>query len=97
MQLPQLPADKANHALYGAAVFIVAGGVAAHLGHADISQPVGALAALLAACVKEVVDHTRNGRAMAAGLPPPHGVEAADIVATIAGALLCWLATVIVT
>ncbi len=94
MQLPQLPADKANHALYGVAVFIIAGGIAAHLGHANIAQPVGALAALLVACVKEVVDHALNGRAMSAGLPPPHGVEAADITATTAGALLCWLACI---
>lgn len=94
MQLPQLPADKANHAIYGAAIFAVVGGIAAHFGHADIAQPAGTLAALLAACVKEMVDHALNGRAMAAGLPPPHGVEAADIVATTAGALLCWFACI---
>lgn len=94
MQLPQLPADKANHALYGVAIFAAVGGLAAHLGHADLAEPVGAFGALLAGCVKEAVDYALNRRAIAAGLPPPHGVEAADIVATTAGALLCWLATV---
>jgi hypothetical protein len=97
MQLPQLPADKANHAIYGATIFAAVGGVVAHLGRPDLAQPLGALGALLAACVKEVVDYALNRRAIAAGLPPPHGVEAADILATTAGALLCWLATVITT
>lgn len=97
MPLPQLPADKANHALYGAALFAVVGGLASHLGHADIAQPAGALGALLVACMKEAVDYAINRRAISADLPPPHGVEAADIVATTAGALLCWLATVITT
>jgi hypothetical protein len=94
MQLPQLPADKANHALYGAAVFVIVCALAAHLGRADIAQPIGALGALLVACAKEAIDIALNRRAIAAGLPPPHGVEAADIVATTAGALVCWLATI---
>lgn len=94
MNLPQLPADKANHALYGVAVFVVVGGAVAALGRPDIARPAGALGALLVACAKESVDYTINRRAIAAGLPPPHGVEAADIVATTAGALLCWLATI---
>lgn len=94
MPLPQLPADKANHALYGAAVFVAIGGIAAALGHSDIARPAGALGALLIACAKEAVDYTLNRRAITAGLPPPHGVEVADIVATTAGALLCWLATI---
>lgn len=92
MHLPLLPIDKANHVVYGALIFTVVGGLVATLGCADVAQPAGALGALVVACIKELVDSALNRRAASAGLAPPHGVEAADIVATVAGALLCWFA-----
>lgn len=55
MNLPQLPADKANHLVYGAL----------------------------------------NRRAIAKGLPPPHGVELLDAAATAAGGLLVRLAATV--
>lgn len=94
MNLPQLPADKANHALYGALIFVVVGAIATATGHAQLARVVGAGAALLAGCLKELSDWLLNRRAVAAGLPPPHSVEAADVLATTAGAMLCWAAAV---
>lgn len=94
MNLPQLPADKANHALYGAIIFLVAGALAAAAGHPQQARLVGAGAAVLFGCAKELSDWLLNRRAVAAGLPPPHGVEAADVLATASGAFLCWAAAV---
>lgn len=92
MNLPQLPADKANHALYGVLIFIVAAWLCTALGQPHHARQAGLAAAVLFGCTKEAVDWRLNRRAAAAGLPPPHGVEAGDVLATTAGALLCWLA-----
>lgn len=92
MNLPTLPADKANHALYGALIFLVAGALAAAAGQVPLARAIGAGVTVLAACGKELNDWLLNRRAIAAGLPPPHGVEAADALATTAGALVCWVA-----
>lgn len=54
MQLPQLSQDKANHALYGLAIYLAA---------ALLLGPLHGLAvALLAGVAKEAVDATGRGR-----------------------------------
>ena len=77
MKLPQLPADKAQHVSYGAALGLVGAVTSTALG-----QPAWLGALVLAACAaafKEVRDRT-----MRDGTP-----DLWDAVATVAGALPC--------
>jgi hypothetical protein len=94
MNLPQIPADKANHALYGAAIFVVAGWLATHLGFVPYARLIGAATAALFGALKELADDHANERATAAGLPPPHEVSASDAFTTTGGAMLCWVGAV---
>lgn len=84
MRLPQLAADKANHVIYGAAVFCVAAAFAGE--HARIA---GMAAAVALAIAKEAADWLRNRRVYYSGMPAPHSVEWRDALATVAGAGLC--------
>lgn len=97
-----IPYDKSLHEVYGAriaaviacvalfVVFIVMPGSGLHL------QRFGALIAAIAALVsaagagaiKERMDQEANDAAAAAGLPAPHSVEKADIVATTLGGVV---------
>lgn len=95
MQLPQLPQDKANHAMYGAAIFLVAGAIAAMSCNAQHARFMGFCAALLFGCAKELADWLLNRRAALDGYPAHHGVEGGDILATVGGAALCWIAAVV--
>lgn len=83
--LPQLAADKANHLVYGALVYLVAAlaAVALHLPRPDL---LGLAAAALAGAIKETADYIANRRA---GFQL-HGVELGDFLATAAGGLLCF-------
>lgn len=81
--LPQLPQDKGNHLVYGAVIFNLA------LPLTDAFVALALVAAL--AVAKEAADWLSNHRARAAGLPAPHGVEALDALATLAGGFLCFL------
>lgn len=88
---PVIPADKANHAIYGALVFC-----AATLGASLFAPPryllIAAAAAVAVVAVgKEVADRFANWRAARAGLQPPHGVELLDVAATCAGGVLAAL------
>jgi hypothetical protein len=101
MPLPTLPADKANHHLYGAwitvTVFIACMLLAMQLqapGIMVLAPFAGVLAALLAGLHKEWRDSVANARARAAGQPEPHQVSAHDVRATVLGGLpvvLPWL------
>lgn len=94
MELPLIPQDKANHACYGAVIFLLVIFVAQRFG---LSNP-GVVALVFVACVgalKELSDYLLNRRAIAAGLPPPHGVEFLDFAATTAGGFVCYLASVV--
>lgn len=53
-----------------------------------ISMAVAAVAAI----TKEATDALANRRAVLRNAAKPHGVEALDVVATIAGAGMCWAA-----
>lgn len=97
MSLPQLPQDKANHHAYGSWIafvaFLIGCFILPQLLQAlavgfSIPAWLFALAVLVAFAVgKEALDWTLNQRAIKAGLPPPHGVELYDALATIAGGL----------
>ena len=73
MNLPILPQDKANHAVYGAAIAATV----------SFYSPWWALGAVTAVAVgKELSDWWQNRKGGA------HGIELADAVATVAGGLL---------
>ena len=90
MMLPQLPADKANHAITGAAIFSAALWLARMAAPSHAVWIAGA-AVLIAAVGKELSDWIINRRAIARGEPPPHGVELYDALATCAGGALAAL------
>lgn len=92
--LPTIPHDKALHALYGALVFVLAGGLAALLGWPQLARQVGASAALCAGIAKELADLYANAAARRAGLLPTHEVDPADAAWTLAGAMLVWVGAV---
>ena len=87
MSLPMLPQDKANHVVYGAVTALVV-----ILACWLVGNPHWLLASLIAVVIvaigKEAVDRLRNAKAEEAGLPPKHGVEWMDVVATLAGGLM---------
>lgn len=74
MNLPSLPADKANHALYGAAI---AAGASLFFGPWRALLIVSAVAVL-----KEASDWWQNRKG------GTHGVELWDAVATVAGGVI---------
>ena len=79
MNLPQLPTDKANHAVYGAAIACVV----------SFYSPIIAGAVVVAlAVLKEVSDAVLNYRATGDWKTGPHGVELNDALATILGGAL---------
>jgi len=82
MELPQLPQDKANHAIYGAAICLVVGGF--------LGANWGLLAALVAGVGKEALDYVLNKRA---GQAPQHDVSIEDAFATFAGGIVIFLAS----
>jgi len=80
--IPLIPQDKANHFVYGAVIALLVGLIAQQL---KLPVAYGVVAAMLVGAVKESLDYYQNWRAKRAGLPPPHGVEFADFVATALG------------
>lgn len=89
MKLPLIAQDKANHTIYGAAVAAVLAILACLSGAPVLGAAIGAaLAALAVGRLKEWLDKRANDKAEAAGMPLPHSVEKADMLATAAGGLL---------
>ena len=96
MKLPEVPADKANHLIYGAAIFVVATAATRFTAWAPWAPYAGVVAALLLGAAKEARDAWANRRAAAWRLTAPHSVSPADVGATVLGAVLCWLAALVV-
>lgn len=88
MNLPQLPVDKANHAIYGLAIFIVCALACVLLGHPRHACLIAIYVVLAAGCAKEVSDWLTNRRLAKQGRPPTHDVDVLDIAATAFGGLL---------
>ena len=88
MSLPQLPPDKANHALYGALIFDACFLLTRSL---LISSVVVAVIAV----AKEISDAVINWRATGDPMHGPHGVELMDAVATCFGGILVALPLVL--
>lgn len=96
MPIPAFPADKLQHAFYGAMAFIVAAALAAQFKVGALAPLVGFGAALAAGVFKEASDWWLNERAEDEGAVPRHGVDGLDALATVAGAGLAWLSAVVV-
>ena len=88
MNLPQLPPDKANHALYGALIFDVAF-IASH------SLLISSVVVAVIAVAKELSDAVINWRATGDPMHGPHGVELMDAVATCLGGILVALPLIV--
>jgi len=88
MNLPQLPADKANHALYGALIFNVAF-------FATRSLLISSVVVAVCAVAKEISDAVINWRATGKLTQGPHGVEFLDAAATCFGGILAALPLVV--
>lgn len=86
-----IPADKANHAIYGALVFAIVAALAMLTSLAPIARGLGVGAAVAVGLAKELYDYVRNRQALKAGLAKPHGVEGSDLLWTAGGALLVCL------
>jgi hypothetical protein len=94
MSVHLIPQDKANHEAYGGRIAAVCATLAVLVcALSRHTRPwallaggaVALLAVLAAGVLKERLDAAANALAAAAGEPPPHGVERADIVATVRG------------
>lgn len=84
MALPSLPQDKANHFVYGAAIYAVGFCVFSLL---KLPATVYAFATVVLFGVgKEIVDYLQNRFQ-----GTQHGVEPLDALATIAGGVVCAL------
>lgn len=88
MNLPQLPTDKANHALYGALIF----NVAFMVSH---SLLISSIVVAAIAVAKEISDAVINWRATGKLTQGPHGVEFLDAAATCFGGILVALPLVL--
>jgi Fe2+ transport system protein B len=88
MNLPQLPTDKANHAIYGAVIFNVAF-------FASHSLAIASGVVAFMAVAKEISDAVINWRATGDPMHGPHGVEFLDAVATCFGGVLAALPLVV--
>ncbi len=88
MNLPQLPPDKANHALYGALIFNVAF-------IATRSLLISSVVVAVCAVAKEISDAVINWRATGKLTQGPHGVEFLDAAATCFGGVLAALPLVV--
>ena len=87
LNLPLIPQDKANHAIYGACIALVVQQLA--------TPDIALLSAVACGVLKEAIDAALNWRARRTrreDLLPPHGVEPLDAVATAAGGLAIYLA-----
>jgi hypothetical protein len=82
--MPSLPQDKANHAVYGALIFLIGFAITRRM---DVSYGL----VVLAAVGKEVLDWLSNQRSE----KPTHGVEWLDALATCAGGAVPLLARMI--
>lgn len=92
--LPLIPQDKANHACYGALIFLLSAFIA-HAGDVTHIALIALLSTIAAGALKEALDWMENRQATADGHEPVHSVELLDVVATSLGGLACYLSTFI--
>lgn len=98
MKLPFIPADKANHFIYGQTVFMVVSmGCQLFFNlNANTSHWIAESVTIGVALLKEWYDRYQNKKAISKGLPPLYGVEPWDAAATGLGGLSVWVAVLTV-
>jgi hypothetical protein len=89
-----LPADKANHVIWGLVVALFFAWLAARAGYPQHAGRVGAAAALTAGVIKECADAWNNRQARRRSEREPHTVDPRDVAATAAGGLGLWATSV---
>jgi hypothetical protein len=95
MNIPLIPQDKANHAVYGLVAYLAVALLCVLVGHAALAPYAGLAVGVLMGAVKEAKDYSDNRRAEEAGLPKPHGVEFNDFLATSLGTAGGFVATLL--
>jgi len=106
MKLPVIPEDKANHMVYGAVIAGIGSTVSMltillffntvwQPWQHSISATLGILCSIFAGSAKEFLDNRNNIKNIALGLPPVHGVETLDIVATVQGGIISMIPLII--
>jgi hypothetical protein len=95
VNIPLIPVDKANHFIYGSLVNSVVSITLVQMrvpayGHMH-AEEWGLLAAVLVGLFKEGSDWLQNYKLSQQGLPPSHGVELNDFLATVCGGLVVYL------
>ncbi len=91
-----LPADKANHIIFGFLVGFAAAALAVWAGRPSFAGPLATTAATVVGGLKELADQAANQAAVAAGQREPHTVDPADVLATGLGGAAFWLAIAMV-
>ncbi|HNB05743.1 MAG TPA: hypothetical protein PKV97_07420 [Thauera aminoaromatica] len=87
MQLPMIPQDKANHAIYGGAIALVAAAIAHVAGAREWQAQIALGAACAAGVAKEVADYIVARRQRANGDAVTHGVDGWDAAVTALGGM----------
>jgi hypothetical protein len=83
--IPSIPADKANHMAYCAALAAVTASATIATGHAALAPAIADLTVLTVALVKEAHDARINYKTTGNWRTGPHGVEPADVLAGVLG------------
>ena len=83
--LDRLPLDKSHHAIGGAIIAMAVAILSTLFGYASSANYIGCAAGVLAGIGKEVLDWFSNRQFVKLGLPPIHGVEFYDFLATALG------------
>lgn len=90
-----LPADKANHIIWGLLTAFFFAWLAVRAGYPQHAGRTGVVAALAAGFIKECADAWSNRQARKRGEREPHTVDPLDVIATAAGGVLLQLALVL--
>lgn len=88
MTPPLIPQDKANHAIYGGAIALVAAAIAHVAGAREWQAQIALGASCAAGVAKEVADYIVARRQRAAGDAVTHGVDGWDAAATALGGMV---------
>lgn len=88
MKLPIIPQDKANHFIYGTAIFAITYMIMINFVFTLTAVATGMITTTLIAVAKELVDYLLNKRLVSMGLRATHGVELFDAVATVSGSVI---------
>ncbi len=83
--IPSIPADKANHAAYCAALAAVTASATIATGHAALAPMIADATVLTVALIKEAHDAWINHKTTGNWRSGLHGVEAMDVVAGLLG------------